>query len=293
MSSKHNQLKAGLANRTKEPEPEGVANSAYNEGFSLGPDFVEDLEPVNPELIAEKERLEQELAHVSERAIVRHDDGTMVMGGVRITKIGLYIPDNLEQDDWAYLGEYLFGIEAVLQWSVGDWLVYGENHHYGDVESIANSLRKSRGTLYNWTWVSKLLPKESDIDDDGNEISYRYENLSHTHHQTALSLLGTKEKCAKWLKKASQGDGGERWSISRLRREILDSGEAREAINQPKTTKSVASHTKKMQGLAELLLNDNKISGKKRQKFLDDIKSLRDVLNQLEEKLNTQPVEAK
>jgi len=67
----------------------------------------------------------------------------------------------------------------MAQWAIGDWLVDGKSH-YGDglYERAAEILGlENSGTLRNLKSMSELF-----------ELSYRYDNVSHTHHMQVASL---------------------------------------------------------------------------------------------------------
>ena len=93
-----------------------------------------------------------------------------------MSKTALVLQENLSFERWQSIGEHLKTIEGAVMWWIGDWLNYGESK-YGEMYSQALEITDyDQGTLQNAKWVASKY-----------ESSYRYEDLSHTHHMAALS----------------------------------------------------------------------------------------------------------
>jgi hypothetical protein len=134
------------------------------------------------------------------------DDGQITVGKFHISKTGLQIADGVSVEEWQAFGQHIRTMETSIQWIIGDWLAYGERVHGATYQEVAELTGYAYGTLQNLVWVSKQF-----------EISYRYEKLSHTHHQMALSLCDGNVECAlQWLERASS----EGWAIKKMVDEI-------------------------------------------------------------------------
>jgi hypothetical protein len=281
------------------------SNSAYDGSLAFEPtELFDGLAEVDnaKEVMAEKERLEQELdevkqeaeeikqeiAVIKEKALVRQDDGTMAMGRIRIDKAGLSLPPDLTLDEWKVLGEHLFSTEASLQWCIGDWIVYGEDNQFCTIQEIADALQKNPGTVYNWVWISRTFPRLPETGEKEADISYRYETLTHTHHQMIASLVKDSSQYTEWLKKAAKGTGEKAWSISELKKAI-----AGEKVKElPSRTATISTKT-----FRELMrvrrrdistLSTDEING-----YLEQVKAMRGFLSEIESKLTPQSSKAK
>ena len=198
-------------------------------GGIVKPEFFDTINETSVDEVRVQE-LETRLAQLQELETVVNSGGAVVLGRCTMTPVGLKMPSDLSFEEWSHIGETLFHLQGSLQWMVGDWLAFGEKSGYGEAKAIAEKLGKNAGTLHNWAWVSRQLP----------QFSYRYEVLTHTHHQVVVSLAQP-EQYDYWLGLAAQGDvvdksTGERkiWSVSRLREAIEgSSGEKSPAFLKP------------------------------------------------------------
>lgn len=102
-----------------------------------------------------------------------------------LTLTAMHIPDGLDFEQWAKLGDGLDMSRRMmkgqsLMFYVGDWLCYGENS-YADVgERYAEAIVKTgydQGTLYNAKYVAGAVP-----------AARRREELPWSHHQAVASL---------------------------------------------------------------------------------------------------------
>ena len=143
----------------------------------------------------------QELAHFG-----MSDGGAITIGNFQISKTGLQIADGVAVEEWQAFGQHIRTMETSIQWIIGDWLAYGERVYGKTYQEVAELTGYTYGVLQNLVWVAKQFG-----------FSYRYEKLSHTHHQMAISLCeGNVENALPWLERASS----EGWSVKKMADEI-------------------------------------------------------------------------
>lgn len=97
----------------------------------------------------------------------------------------LILPD-LSIKEWAATGEAVFGMRASMDWWLGDWLVYGEEHYGDDIYQYINC-DLSYGTLWAIKKVCKTIAPEK-----------RRKELSFAHHH-AVAYLESEEERDKYL----------------------------------------------------------------------------------------------
>lgn len=130
------------------------------------------------------------------------DVGDIQIGNFRILSTGLQIADGVDESEWLAFGQHLRMMETSIQWIIGDWLAYGERAYGKTYQDVADQTGYTYETLRNLAWVSRQF-----------ELSYRYDKLSHTHHQKALlACNGDADIANSWLQRAS--DNG--WSVKRM-----------------------------------------------------------------------------
>ena len=75
--------------------------------------------------------------------------------------------------DWSAV----ISVAGSIQWLIGDWLVYGTDLQYGDIDQIAAALGRGSKTLYNYCYYSRAI-----------KSSLRREHLSYNHHVLVSGL---------------------------------------------------------------------------------------------------------
>src|SRR6266568_4414813 len=87
------------------------------------------------------------------------------------------LPTLTGKKELVYSGFRIHAEKAVQFW-IGEWLLYGENH-YGKVryEQAIEETGLDIQTLYNYKWVASKVP-----------ISLRRNNLSFHHHKEVAGL---------------------------------------------------------------------------------------------------------
>lgn len=132
--------------------------------------------------------------------------------GIRVgafvwTSVGLQVDGQIKREDWEETGRLLRRLDISLQWLIGDWVVAAAELTYGDRQEFAESIGFSTKSLYEFSYVASKV-----------DFSIRMENLDFGHHQVVAGM--TQDRQVYWLKRASEGDDGKRWSVARLRQEI-------------------------------------------------------------------------
>lgn len=162
-----------------------TTDSIYaRDGLQLEDDFINDIQRKN-------------------KGLIRHDDGSIDINGIRVHRTGLEFIGDISEAEWETFGDTLVQIDTAYQWIVGDYLTYGMDNNYGRAQGFAELMGRSSSTVNNWVYVSRNV-----------EFSRRRENLSHGHHQVVASL--SPEEQDEWLESCIQNA----WSVSRLRDEI-------------------------------------------------------------------------
>ena len=127
----------------------------------------------------------------------------------QVTKVG-WVPPTAEMSSqqWLEIGKVIAGFDLSMRWIIGDWWAYGADRKYGDGEALAEAVGLDYGTVRNCASVSRSF-----------ELSQRYDNLSHNHHQ----LVAGRDDRDDWLRKAIAGTVNERtgkfkqWSVKDLK----------------------------------------------------------------------------
>lgn len=138
-------------------------------------------------------------------------DGALMVQGFQFSPTGLIAPDGFTTESWGQIGELLFRLEGSIQWLIGDWLVYGDGVHYGDLEAFSTQIEKDYGTLRNYAYVARSV-----------NLSLRNDKLSYHHHVAVAKLPPDQQEYA--LAHAAET----RISVARFRQWIRDQqGEVR------------------------------------------------------------------
>lgn len=127
--------------------------------------------------------------------ISSHDDGSVTIGGLRLTSTGIVFESDISEDQWLSL---LYGIEKIKRayvWILADWLRYGIERRYGEtaqrIQEIAEITGYSTDALNDLAWIAGAI-----------EISSRKENLSIKHHKLVAKFDVSQQMY--WLDYAEQ-----------------------------------------------------------------------------------------
>jgi hypothetical protein len=115
-------------------------------------------------------QLQEELARRANGLAIQ--GGALVVDGFQFSPTGLIAPETIEQAAWENVGALLFRLEGSIQWLIGDWLVYGEGVHYGELEQFAEEIGREYKTLRNYMVVCRAI-----------DLSRRRDNVSWGHHE--------------------------------------------------------------------------------------------------------------
>lgn len=139
-----------------------------------------------------------------QRSLQPRDNETLNYGPITLTKTGIIWPDKRPVTEELYegLGREIFKLDGSLQWMIGDWLVYGDNHQWGEtIDRLAKEYNREKSTIYVYKSVAA-------------NVLIRIKTLTFGHHQLVAPL--PVEEQARWLNEADTNG----WSIARLREAI-------------------------------------------------------------------------
>lgn len=119
-------------------------------------------------------------------------------------KTGLTIRDNPDFEVWYKYGYTLADIRTSLQWSIGDWLIYGEAHFEERYAQGMDLFELEYGTLRNYVWVATQIP-----------VSFRNDKLSWSHHNAVARESIPLAAKVELLRLAAESNP--RWSSDELR----------------------------------------------------------------------------
>lgn len=110
--------------------------------------------------------------------IVREEPKTV--GPFEMTRMGLVVNGRPRLEDWIEFGDMLYEFRSAYQWTVGDWINYGEdrNDWAERYEQAITRYDFDYGYLRNMASVARKFP-----------VTRRVTGLSWSHHQAVASLL--------------------------------------------------------------------------------------------------------
>src|SRR6056297_3201656 len=152
-------------------------------------------------------------------AIVPADDGTMQLGGWKMTATGLMPPQGLGEQEYKQFGAALFRLDTSMQWLIGDYINIGDNFHWGETYAqLADEFGYEEKTLRQYSWIARNVP-----------LSVRTDKLSFGHHERVASM--EIEEQQHWLEIAAN----EGLSIAKLRGAIKQAQLPARTVNSPGT----------------------------------------------------------
>jgi len=125
------------------------------------------------------------------------------------SQTALDIPEGLDVEDWADIGDALGRAEQSVMWWVGDWWAYGETQGYGERSRVLDAL-KDKGhhpPALQTCQAAGTVAREF-------EPLRRSKVLSWSHHRAVISL-DTREQ--DWLLERAQANA---WPVAVLRDEV-------------------------------------------------------------------------
>lgn len=142
-----------------------------------------------------------------ESALAAIRSGEIRVGALLWKPTGLQVDGQITEADWRETGRLLKMLDSSLQWLIGDFIVCGEALQWGQQKEIAEAFGFEYSTVRDYVYVC------SNVD-----LLVRTDKLDFAHHKLVAAFTPAEQ--ADWLQKASTGDKGKRWSVSRLRAEI-------------------------------------------------------------------------
>jgi len=132
-----------------------------------------------------REQLTQALAQQGQggSALAVQDDGSLRVHDFQFSPTGLIAPEQVTQESWEQIGLLLFKLEGSIQFLIGDWLVYGTDLKYGDVDAIAQALGREPETLHQYAYVCRNV-----------QLWIRIHNLSYAHHKLVAPLAEDEQR---------------------------------------------------------------------------------------------------
>ncbi len=102
---------------------------------------------------------------------------TIIAGHFKLTPTGLEVIGDPTFDDWLSCGKYLYKTNESLQFIIGDYLQYGEQHWGETYRKAVEVFGFDIQTLRNSKWVSRSIQPEP-----------RHPELSFSHHREVAEL---------------------------------------------------------------------------------------------------------
>ena len=133
--------------------------------------------------------------------------------GVRFGPLGLELPTDMEEQDWAKLGQKLLRMDRIFQWWIGDWAQFGSGHErangwrkHGALKLFCETNGIDYGTTRSASWISGSI-----------HLSLRRDNIEYSFYKEVAPLKPKEQK--KWLD-VVQSEG---IPVAELRRRIRHS----------------------------------------------------------------------
>jgi hypothetical protein len=139
------------------------------------------------------------------RALIQGEPAAAQAEPFEITPLGLRVHGHPTLQQWIAFGRKLRGIRSALQWTIGDWLNYGESRHdWG--EKYAQALDE---TEFDYGYLRNMASIAGKF-----QASRRHDKLSWSHHQAVAALPEPEQDT--WLKQAE----ADHWTRAYLRAQI-------------------------------------------------------------------------
>lgn len=133
------------------------------------------------------------------------DEGTMTIGRIRMSRIGLDPNTVMDEDEIETVGEILGLLQGSLAWLIGDFMLICERQYGKTTKEVADAFGLEPGTVHTYTWLCRKV-----------DFSIRLDNLSPEVHRVVATMNQADQRY--WLQIAS--DNG--WSVRALRAAIKE-----------------------------------------------------------------------
>jgi hypothetical protein len=191
------------------------------------------------------------IERVGKRSLSIADD-KFTYGRFTLTRTQLAIPEDATAEEWMEIGNILLRMQGAIQWHLGDWLAYGEDHQWGETyQEVAAKYEYEVGTLWTYASIARAI----------NPL-IRNQGLSFSHHRLVAKMAPDEQKY--WLERAA----AERWSLAQMKEAIsqvsqkppaLSASEDRSLLFSPEIPRNV----KKMLALGLKVGQGDRTVGKK------------------------------
>jgi hypothetical protein len=126
----------------------------------------------------------------------------------QITEVGLEIHPATTYEQWEQLSTALLKGEAVIQWAVGDCILWGEQK-FGEMASqVMDATGLKESTLRNYVWVASKIPPDR-----------RRETVPFTHHKVVAGLEADAQDAILDKVEAAVGTEDE-WSVREVQKAV-------------------------------------------------------------------------
>lgn len=125
-------------------------------------------------------------------AIVPQPDGSMMYKGIKITAVGLMLPDDLDGETLFGFAKVASGLQTSMQWVIGD-LMNSIDRVRGEYDQYAALFNVERKTLVDWAYVCRSV-----------DMSIRIDALTFGHHQLVAADKYDRNQKYEWLAWAAQ-----------------------------------------------------------------------------------------
>jgi hypothetical protein len=149
---------------------------------------------------------------VPDGTIVPLGDGTLSVGGVTLTSVGVDLPDDTPFEQWQTLVRSMLSVGAAAQWCLGDLYIFAEKKEWRETyKALAAEYDYEIATLYTYVWLNRKV-----------KFSIRNRELSPSHHRTVAKFAEQPDLQRWWLEWAATANDGKPVTISQMRQAIKD-----------------------------------------------------------------------
>ena len=155
---------------------------------------------------------------------------------IEVTPLGLRFHGEPDFKKWSALGRKIGQALRSMEFVIGDWLVYGEQHFKSsggrptncDYDAAIRATGLDYSTLRNYAYVSRRVT-----------LSFRNDKVSWTHHRAVAKLPPAKQQ--HWIDLAANHE--ERITVRRLRTSInADRLVSVEELTTPPCDRAIITH---------------------------------------------------
>lgn len=129
----------------------------------------------------------QQIVVRDQNDIQRHDDGTMTYKRFVMTAVGMMIPEEVDEPEWADVGNVLKDLDSSISWNLGDWAAFANGRWGKEYKDIAKDFGYESDTLKVYASIARSMP-----------TLIRNQRLSFAHHRL-ISRLKNRELQIAWL----------------------------------------------------------------------------------------------